>query len=124
MKITKAQLRELIKEELEASMEEGMLGNIGGKIMTGIKQIMLLPSQIIIGGLLGYVSASFPRDDFTVADVTPKMMAAFANKIAIPDFKERGGAEQFANDWQNMSRDELIAEYFTLGEGPFSKYVD
>ena len=124
MKITKTQLRELIKEELEASMEEGMLGDIGGKIMTGIKQMMLLPSQLIVGGLLGYVSASLPRDDFKVADITPKMMVAFTNKLATPDFKESGGVEKFANDWKNMSRDDLIAEYFTLSEGPFTKYVD
>ena len=124
MKITKAQLRQLIKEELETSMEEGMFGNIGGKIMTGIKQMLLLPSQLIVGGLLGYILASLPRDDFKAEDITPKMMVAFTNKIATPDFRERGGVEKFANDWQNMSRDDLIAEYFTLSEGPFTKYVD
>ncbi len=124
MKISKSQLRELIKEEFDSSLEEGMFGNIGGKIMTGIKQMLLLPSQLIVGGLLGYVSASLPRDDFKVADITPKMMVAFTNKIATPDFKESGGVEKFANDWQNMSRDDLIAEYFTLSEGPFTKYVD
>jgi endonuclease III len=32
MKISKSQLRELIKEELEASMEEGMFSGIGAKI--------------------------------------------------------------------------------------------
>ena len=124
MKITKTQLRELIKEELEASMEEGMLGDIGGKIMTGIKQMMLLPSQLIVGGLLGYILASLPRDDFKAEDITPKMMVAFTNKLATPDFKESGGVEKFANDWKNMRRDDLIAEYFTLSEGPFTKYVD
>ena len=34
MKITKAQLRELIKEELEANVNEGILASMGSKLMS------------------------------------------------------------------------------------------
>ncbi len=117
MKITKAQLRELIKEELEASMEEGMFSGIGAKISDAINQILLLPSVVVIGALLGYIQITLPREDFDLVEMSKntEMMRAFSNLGASSDLD----GPQFAVDWHNMSRDELVAKYFTTGEGPF-----
>ncbi len=117
MKITKAQLRELIKEELEASMEEGMFSGIGAKISDAINQILLLPSVVVIGALLGYIQITLPREDFDLVEMSKntEMMRAFSNLVASRDFD----GTQFAVDWHKMSRDELVAKYFTTGEGPF-----
>jgi hypothetical protein len=120
MKISKSQLRELIKEELEASMEEGMFSGIGAKIAKisdSIKQILLLPGVAIIGALLGYLQITAPREDFDLVEMSKdtEMMRAFSNLVASRDFD----GYQFAVDWHNMSRDELVAKYFTTGEGPF-----
>ena len=117
MKITKTQLRELIKEELEASMEEGMFSGIGAKISDAINQILLLPSVVVIGALLGYIQITLPREDFDLVEMSKntEMMRAFSNLVASRDFD----GTQFAVDWHKMSRDELVAKYFTTGEGPF-----
>lgn len=117
MKITKAQLRQLIKEELEASMEEGMFSGIGAKISDAINQILLLPSVVVIGALLGYIQITLPREDFDLVEMSKntEMMRAFSNLVASRDFD----GTQFAVDWHKMSRDELVAKYFTTGEGPF-----
>ena len=117
MKITKAQLRQLIKEELEASMEEGMFSGIGAKISDAINQILLLPSVVVIGALLGYIQITLPREDFDLVEMSKntEMMRAFSNLVASRDFD----GTQFAVDWHKMNRDELVAKYFTTGEGPF-----
>ena len=117
MKITKTQLRELIKEELEASMEEGMFSGIGAKISDAINQILLLPSVVVIGALLGYIQITLPREDFDLVEMSKntEMMRAFSNLVTSRDFD----GTQFAVDWHKMSRDELVAKYFTTGEGPF-----
>ena len=55
MKITKTQLRNLIKEELDATMEEGMFGDLGAKISAGIKDILMFPTNLIAAGMLVYL---------------------------------------------------------------------
>ena len=117
MKISKSQLRELIKEELDSNLEEGMFGGIGAKIVDGINQILLLPATLVIGALLGYLQIRAPREDFNLAEMSKntEMMRAFSNLVSSRDFDGR----QFAYDWHDMPREELVAKYFTTGEGPF-----
>tara|TARA_Y100001938_G_C8003522_1_gene386054 strand:- start:253 stop:666 length:414 start_codon:yes stop_codon:yes gene_type:complete len=117
MKISKSQLRELIKEEIEANMKEGMFSGIGAKISDAINQILLLPGVVVIGALLGYIQITLPREDFDLVEMSKntEMMRAFSNLVASRDFD----GTQFAVDWHKMNRDELVAKYFTTGEGPF-----
>ena len=41
MKITKTQIRQIIKEELDATMEDGMLGEMGAKISAGVRESVM-----------------------------------------------------------------------------------
>ena len=70
MKLTKTQLRSIIKEELDATMEEGILGDIGAKISAGIKEILMLPTGVVLGALLGYLQITAPRDDIDLVELS------------------------------------------------------
>jgi hypothetical protein len=126
MKITRADLKKLIKEELEANMEEGMFGDmkgklagIGSKVLSTMEDVAMVPAQLGVGFILGIAFNEMPRKDFDVSEVTREMLVAFGNMASSEDWSP----EQFAYDWKNMRKDELLAKYFDSGrEGPFSRY--
>ena len=113
MKITKAQLKQIIKEELDATMGEGMLGDIAAKINAGIETIIDLPIGMAAGGLIVYLKYKHPRSDFDMMELSKNeaAMTAFINKLKSKEYDGR----QFAKDWtnQNMTRDELMSKYFS-----------
>ena len=117
MKITKTQLRGIIKEELEASMEEGMFGDMKDKVYSMIMAVTQAPGMIAVGIALGMLMHKHPRDGFTPDTLqnNPDMMRAIVDNFA------REGAvgadvDRFLSDWQSqMSDDEIKAKYFTKG---------
>tara|TARA_Y100000385_G_C12878700_1_gene544834 strand:+ start:317 stop:703 length:387 start_codon:yes stop_codon:yes gene_type:complete len=128
MKITKTQLKNLIKEELDATMEEGMLGDLGAKISAGIKDILMLPTGVMLGALLGYLQITAPRDDIDLVELSKdkRAMTSFGNLMASGGSYAGGEniGKQFAKDWTNprMSRDEIMSKYFSSEEpGPFGQ---
>jgi|TARA_R110002020_G_scaffold257416_1_gene471088 hypothetical protein len=128
MKLTKTQLRSIIKEELDATMEEGILGDIGAKISAGIKEILMLPTGVVLGALLGYLQITAPRDDIDLVELSKdkRAMTSFGNLMASGGSYSGGEAigSQFAKDWTNrkISRDEIISKYFSSEEpGPFGQ---
>ena len=115
-------LREMandIEKEMAAkdgpAMQEGRLGDM---ISAGIGKILELPSALMLGGLIVYLNTTAPRDDIDLIELSKdtKAMAAFGNKLASPDYN----GKQFALDWHELSRDEIMSKYFSGNEdGPF-----
>ena len=115
-------LREMandIEKEMAAkdgpAMQEGRLGDM---ISAGIGKILELPSALMLGGLIVYLNTTAPRDDIDLIELSKdtKAMAAFGNKLASPDYS----GKQFALDWNDLSRDEIMSKYFSGNEdGPF-----
>ena len=117
MKITKTQLRQIIKEELEASMEEGMLGDMKDKAYSMLMSAIRAPGVIAVGIALGVLLHKHPRDGFTaeILQSNPDMMQAIVDNFA-PDGIIYADVDQFLSDWQSqMSDDEIKAKYFTKG---------
>ena len=128
MKITKTQLKNLIKEELDATMEEGMFGDLAAKISAGIKDILMLPAGVVVGAMLGYLQVTAPRDDIDLIELSKdkRAMTSFGNLMASGGSYAGGEniGKQFAKDWTNprMSRDEIMSKYFSSEEsGPFGQ---
>ena len=97
------------------TMQEGRLGDM---ISAGIGKILELPSALMLGGLIVYLNTTAPRDDIDLIELSKdtKAMAAFGNKLASPDYN----GKQFALDWHELSRDEIMSKYFSGNEdGPF-----
>ena len=97
------------------TMQEGRLGDM---ISAGIGKILELPSALMLGGLIVYLNTTAPRDDIDLIELSKdtKSMAAFGNKLASPDYN----GKQFALDWHELSRDEIMSKYFSGNEdGPF-----
>ena len=86
-------------------------------ISAGIGKILELPSALMLGGLIVYLNTTAPRDDIDLIELSKdtKAMAAFGNKLASPDYN----GKQFALDWHELSRDEIMSKYFSGNEdGP------
>jgi len=122
MKITKTQIRRIIKEELDATMEEGMFGEMGAKISAGIEEILMFPRNLIAAGLLVYLDTVAPRSDIDIRELANDQgaMDAFLEKLSSGG-SYSGGQEtgsQLAKDWTNrkMSRDEIMSKYFSSSE--------
>jgi len=110
MKITRSQLKQIIKEELDTTMEEGRFGDM---VSAGIGKILELPSALMLGGLIVYLKYQHPRSDFDMMELSKNeaAMSAFINKLKSKEYDGR----QFAKDWtnQDMTRDELMSKYFS-----------
>jgi len=103
MKITKTQIRQIIKEELDATMEEGMFGEMGAKISAGI---------------LVYLDTVAPRRDIDIRELANDnaAMDAFLKNLTSGNGKAFGN--QLAKDWTNkrVSRDKIMSKYFSTRE--------
>jgi len=117
MKITKTQIRRIIREELDATMEEGMFGEMGDKISAGIKEILMFPTNLIAAGMLVYLDTVAPRRDIDIRELANDnaAMDAFLKNVT------SGGkafGNQLAKDWTNkrVSRDEIMSKYFSSSE--------
>jgi len=117
MKITKTQLRQIIKEELEASMEEGMFGDMKDKAYSMIMSVIAAPGIIGVGIALGFLIHKHPRDGFTAEALQqdPAMSQAIVDSFG-PGGAVHADVGGFLSDWQSqMSDDEIKAKYFTKG---------
>jgi len=118
MKITKTQLRQIIKEELDATMEEGMFGDLGAKISAGIKEILMFPTNLVAAGMLVYLDTVAPRNDIDIKELANDnaAMDAFLKNLTSGNGKAFGS--QLAKDWTNsrMSKDEIMSKYFSSSE--------
>ena len=118
MKITKTQIRKIIKEELDATMEEGMFGEMGAKISAGIKEILMFPTNLIAAGILVSLDTVAPRRDIDIRELANDnaAMDAFLKNLT----SGGGGAfgNQLAKDWTNkrVSRDKIMSKYFSTRE--------
>ena len=115
-------LREMANDiEKEMAAKDGPAmqeGRLGGMISAGIGKILELPSALMLGGLIVYLNTTAPRDDIDLIELSKdtKAMAAFGNKLASPDYN----GKQFALDWHELSRGEIMSKYFSGNEdGPF-----
>lgn len=120
MKITREQLKKIIKEELEANMEEGIFGDmkdklagIGSTVLSTMEDVVMWPVGLGVGAILGIVSSKMPRKDVEVSKLTEEQLIAFGNMVS----SEGWSSEQFAKDWKNMSKDDLLATYFNPDSG-------
>ena len=123
MKITKTQLRQIIKEELEASMEEGMFGDMKDKAYSMIMSVIAAPGIIGVGIAMGFLLHKHPREAFTpeVLQENPDQMQAIVDSFG-PGGAVHADVGGFLSDWQSqMSDDEIKAKYFTKGsEAPMA----
>ena len=118
MRITKTQIRRIIKEELDATMEEGMFGEMGAKISAGIKEILMFPTNLVAAGMLVYLDTVAPRGDIDIRELANDnaAMDAFLKNLTSGNGKAFGN--QFAKDWtsKRVSRDEIMSKYFSTRE--------
>ena len=84
MKLTKSQLKQIIKEEVLAE-SDGMISNIGGMASTLANQRpRIAPLQDDPDSIVQRHAAEF----FTNLEITEKVVAVLVNTIAIPDLIE------------------------------------
>ena len=117
MKITKTQLRQIIKEELEAGMEEGMFGDMKDKAYSMIMNVIAAPGIIAVGIVLGFLEHESPRPAFAVDALqdNPNLAKAIVDSFG-PGGAVHADVGGFLSDWRSqMSDDELEAKYFTKG---------
>ena len=122
MKITKTQLRQIIKEELGGVMskeevyQEGIMDKAYSMLMSAIQA----PGIIGVGIAMGFLLHKHPREAFTpeVLQENPDQMQAIVDSFGT------GGAvnanvDGFISDWQDpsLSDDEIKAKYFTPNPG-------
>ena len=105
MKITKTQLRELIKEELEANVSEGFIASAASRLMSMLPDdtrdkvfAVTLAAMFMANKRLGF------RKGLTIEKL---MKAAISKKIDL---------EEFVEDWMNKSLadEDLDAKYGDL----------
>ena len=120
MKITKTQLKRIIKEELETTMEEGMFGDMKDKAYSMLMGVIKAPGIIAVGIALGFLIHKRPRDGFTaeILQSNPDMMQAIVDNFG-PGGAVHADGGGFLSDWQDPAKtdDEIKAKYFTLNVG-------